>query len=117
MQHTALKHHILQLRCNIKSTIRCPFILIKSKNILPLHLKHAISISTQTYKRFYKHNSTSPFIQYFLLIIYEITKHTTLKYRILYLKNAKMHFKVYHSIPLHTYTSNFVTSSTLQEIL
>src|SRR6218665_2430992 len=83
--------------------------LIKSNIIMPLHLKHAISIPIQT--------QNSPFIQHFLLIICEITTHTPLKYCILYLKHDNTQCKVYHSMPLHTYTANFATSSNLQETI
>src|SRR6218665_1710867 len=43
--------------------------------------------------------------------------YTPLKRPILYLKHSNTQRKVYHTMPLHTYTSNFTTSSTLQEIL
>jgi len=36
---------------------------------------------------------------------------------ILYLKHVNTQRKVYHSIPLHTYTANFATPSTLLEML
>src|SRR6218665_2552988 len=54
------------------------------------------------------------FIRHFRLIICEITMHIPLKYRILH---ANTQCKVFHSMPLHTYASNFATSSNLQEIL
>ena len=78
---------------------------------MPLHLKHAILIPTQTYKRSYKQIIYSTLPTY---IICEITMHIPLKYRILH---ANTQCKVYHSIPLHTYASNFATSSNLQGIL
>src|SRR6218665_2512768 len=45
------------------------------------------------------------------------TLYIPLRYRILYLTHFNTQRKVYHSIPLHTYTVNFATSSNLQEIL
>src|SRR6218665_840401 len=91
---------------NVKSTIPCLFKLIQ-----------LISLPHRTYKRPYKHISNGPFTHLFLLIICEITTHTPLKYRILYLKLDNTQCKFYHSMPLHTYTANFAPSSNLQEIL
>src|SRR6218665_2271631 len=88
---------------NVKSTIPCLFILIQ-----------LISLPHRTYKRPYKHISNSPFTHLFLLIICEITTHTTFKYRILHVNTLR---KFYHSMPLHTNTAIFAPSSTLQEIL
>src|SRR6218665_1516639 len=90
---------------NLSSYLQSP-----NANTLPLHLKHAISIPPQTYKRFYKHISNSSFIQHFLLIICEITTHTPLKYRILHVNTLR---KVYNLMSLYT----FATPSTIQEML
>src|SRR6218665_2843418 len=94
---------------NLSSYLQSP-----NANTLPLHLKHAISIPPQTYKRFYKHISNSSFIQHFLLIICEITTHTPLKYHILHVNTL---CKVYNLMSLYTYKANFATSSSLQEML
>src|SRR6218665_2210594 len=45
------------------------------------------------------------------------TLHIPLKHHILHLKHVNTQRKFYQSTPLHTYTSNFATSSTLQEML
>src|SRR6218665_811167 len=63
-----------------------------------------------------KHSTCSPLRTYNMRNHHPYTPHTPLKYRILYLKHTKMHCKVYHSMPLHTYASNFDTSSSLQLI-
>src|SRR6218665_3310040 len=91
---------------NVTSTIPCLFILMQ-----------LISIPTQSYKRSYKHISNSPFTHLFLLIICEITMHTPLKYRILYLKHAKMYYTVYNLRLLYAYKANFITASRLKEML
>src|SRR6218665_1946123 len=41
--------------------------------------------------------------------------HTPLKRHILYLKHSNAQRKVYHSMPLHTYTANFATSSNISQ--
>src|SRR6218665_2470576 len=68
--YTPLKRPILDLIYSVKSVIHHLIILIKSTHTLPLHLRHCISIHTQTYKRSY--NSNSPFLHLWLLIICEI---------------------------------------------
>src|SRR6218665_1527147 len=50
----------------------------------------------------------SPCAHLFILIIFDAISH-------IYAVHTQR--KVYHTMPLHTYTSNFTTSSTLQEIL
>src|SRR6218665_3219556 len=66
-------------------------------------------------------NPNSPCAHLLLLIIFESISHTLyippIPYRILYLTHSNTQRKVYHSMPLHTYTVNFDTSSNLQEIL
>src|SRR6218665_2614393 len=77
---------------------------------MPLHLKHAISIPTQT--------QTVHVLTYsYLLYLSPSRIYTPLKRPILYLKHSNTQRKVYHTMSFHTYTANFTTSSTLQEIL
>src|SRR6218665_1845512 len=80
---------------------------------MPLHLKHAISIPTQTQT---VHVLTSSYL-YYLNPSRIYTLYIPLRYRILYLTHSNTQRNVYHSMPLHTYTVNFATSSNLQEIL
>src|SRR6218665_3696458 len=53
-------------------------------------------------------NPNSPCAHLFILIIFDPISH-------IYAVHTQRN--VYHSMPLHTYTANFTTSSTLQEIL
>src|SRR6218665_336403 len=97
-----------------------PNTLCKAHNLMSLHTYKAQNRNASTSKTCHFDtypNPNSPFIQRFLLIIFEIITHTPLKYRILYLKHDIAQCKVYHSMPLHTYTANFATSSNLQETL
>src|SRR6218665_1673898 len=105
--HMPLKRPILDLIYSVKSAIHHLIILIKSKYTYTTATSKTCHFDTYP-------NPNSPFIQHFLLIICEITTHIPLKYRILY-DNTQC--KVYHSMPLHTYTANFATSSILEEML
>src|SRR6218665_1441517 len=76
---------------------------------MPLHLKHAISIPTQT--------QTVHVLTYsYLLYLIPSRIYTPLRRPILYLKHSNTQRKVYHTMPLHTYTANFTTSSNVQLI-
>ena len=91
--------------------------LCKAHNLMSLHIYKVQNHNASTSKTCHFDtcpNPNSPFIQHFRLIICEITMHIPLKYCIL---RANTQRKVYHSMPLHTYTANFTTSSNLQEIL
>src|SRR6218665_1877746 len=83
-----------------------PSTLCRAHNLMSLHTykdqNHNASTSKTRHFDTYP-NPTSPFIQHFLH-----------KYRIL---RDNTQCKVYHSMPLHTYTANFATSSILQEML
>src|SRR6218665_474908 len=114
--HTPLKHHILYLN---HANIRCKFY-----HSMPLHTNtanFAPSSNLQEILLAYKLNSNDPpFAHLFVLIIIYLSPsriYTPLKRPILYLKHSNTQRKVYHTMPLHTYTANFTTSSTLQEIL
>src|SRR6218665_3033255 len=102
--HTPLKHRILHANT-----------LCRAHNLMSIHTykdqNHNASTSKTCHFDTYPN---SPFIQHFLLIICEITTHIPLKYCIL---RDNTQCKVYHSMPLHTYTANFATSSILQEML
>jgi len=103
--HIPLRHRILHANTQLKSLIRCLFMLIKSK------CWYTVNFAT---------SSNSPFLHLFVLIIPGIIPHighTPLKRYILYLKHANTLCKFYQSKPLHTNTANFATSSNLQEIL
>src|SRR6218665_1646823 len=93
------------------------FILIKSKCIYTAATSKAFHFDTYPNLQEILYAYLSPFLHPFLLIIREITTHTPLKYRILHLKHANMHCKVYNLMSLYTYKANFATSSTLQEML
>jgi len=105
---------------SIQTSYFTPNTLCRAHNLMSLHTykvqNHNASTSKTCHFDTYP-NPTSPFIQHFLLIICEITTHIPLKYRILYLKHDNTQCKVYHSMPLHTYTANFAPSSNQQEIL
>src|SRR6218665_3541408 len=97
-----------------------PNTLCKAHNLMSLHTYKVQNHNASTSKTWHFDtypNPNSPCAQHFLLLICEITTHTPLKYRILYLKHDNTQCKVYHSMPLHTYTANFATSSNAQEIL
>src|SRR6218665_2349377 len=91
---------------SIQTSYFTPNTLCRAHNLMSIH---TYKDQSHTYP-----NPNSPFIQHFLLIICEITTHIPLKYRIL---RDNTQCKVYHSMPLHTYTVNFATSSILQEML
>src|SRR6218665_1165497 len=108
---TPLKHHILYLKhANIRS---------KFYHSMPLHTNtanFAPSSNLQEILLAYKLNSNNPpFAHLFVLIIFEPISHIYATQTSYFIPNTQR--KVYHTMPLNTYTANFTTSSTLQEIL
>src|SRR6218665_2632618 len=113
---------ICEITTHIRSTqhsnlIFTPNTLCRAHNLMSLHTYKVQNHNASTSKTCHFDTYPNPnrsFIQHFLLIICEITTHIPLKYRIL---RDNTQCKVYHSMPLHTYTANFATSSILQEML
>ena len=86
-----------------------PNTLCKAHNLmsLPKVQNHNASTSKTWHFDTYP-NPNSPCAHLFILIIFDPISH-------IYAVHTQR--KVYHSMPLHTYTVNFATSSNLQEIL
>src|SRR6218665_2327187 len=86
---------------SVNSIIPCLFILLKSKYTYTTATSKALHFDTYP-------NPNSPCAHLFILIIFDPISH-------IYAVHTQR--KVYHSMPLHTYTVNFATSSNLQEML
>src|SRR6218665_3236637 len=99
--HIPLKRPILDLIYSVKSAIHHLIILIKSKYTYTTATSKALHFDTYP-------SPNSPCAHLFILIIFD---------PILHIYDVHTQCKVYHSMPLHTYTVNFATSSNLQEIL
>src|SRR6218665_1412053 len=88
-----------------------PNTLCKAHNLMSLHTykvqNHNVSTSKTWHFDTYP-NPNSPSGHLFILIIFDPISH-------IYAVHTQR--KVYHFMPLHTYTVNFATSSNLQEIL
>src|SRR6218665_3523504 len=88
-----------------------PNTLCKAHNLMSLHTykvqNHNASTSKTCHFDTYP-NPNSQCAHLFILIIFDHISH-------IYAVHTQR--KVYHSIPIHTYTVNFATSSNLQEIL
>src|SRR6218665_2549281 len=85
------------------------YTLCRVHNLMSLHTSkvqnHNVSTSKTSHFDTYPH---SPCAHLFILIIFDPIAH---------IFAVHTQRKVYHSVPLHTYTVNFATSSNLQEIL
>src|SRR6218665_4155967 len=108
----------------IQTSYFTPNTLCRAHNLMSLHTykvqNHNASTSETCHFDTYP-NPNSPCAHPFLFIILNpsrtYTLYIPLRYRSLYLTQSNTQRKVYHSMPLHTYTVNFATSSNLQEIL
>src|SRR6218665_1444094 len=96
---------------SIQTSYFTPNTLCRAHNLMSLHTykvqNHNASTSKTSHFDTYP-NPNSPCAHLFLLIIFESISH-------IYAVHTQC--KVYQSMPLHTYTVNFATSSNLQEIL
>src|SRR6218665_1302256 len=115
---TPFAHLFVLIICEIITHIRCiqtsyftPNTLCRAHNLMSLHTSkdqnHNVSTSKTSHFDTYP-NPNSPCAHLFILIIFHPISH-------IYAVHTQR--KVYHSMPLHTYTVNFATSSNLQEIL
>ena len=96
---------------SIQTSYFTPNTLCKVHNLMSLHTYKVQSHNASTSKTWHFDtypNPNSPCAHLFILIIFDPISH-------IYAVHTQR--KVYHSMPLHTYTVNFATSSNLQEIL
>src|SRR6218665_792158 len=94
---------------SIQTSYFTPNTLCRVHNLMSLHTYKVQNHNTSTSKtsHFYTYPN-SPCAHLSILILFDPISH-------IYAVHTQR--KVYHSMPLHTYTVNFATSSNLQEIL
>src|SRR6218665_2367877 len=96
---------------SIQTSYLTPNTLCRAHNFMSLHTNkvenHNASTSKTSHFDTYP-NPHSPCAYLFILITFDPISH---------IYAVHIQRKVYHSMPLHTYTVNFATSSNVQEIL
>src|SRR6218665_1397259 len=108
---TPFAHLFVLIICEIITHIRSiqtsyftPNTVYRVHNLMSLPKVQNHNVSTSHFDTY----PNSPCAHLFILIIFD---------RISHIYAVHTQRKVYHSMPLHTYTVNFATSSNLQEIL
>src|SRR6218665_1676803 len=91
---------------SIQTSYFTPNTLCRAHNLMSLHTSKVQNHNVSTYH--FDTYPNSPCAHLFILIIFDPISHICA---------VHTQRKVYHSMPLHTYTVNFAPSSNLQEIL